>query len=90
MLHGKRHLAPYRDKVVFLHGVLGGSEAGCDVMTIDDIIGTGRLDFLKVDVGGAEQEVLLGAQKVLGNAAAMRCVVAPIIHTRVKHRLSIF
>ncbi len=45
-------------------------------MTIDDIIGTGRLDFLKVDVGGAEQEVLLGAQKVLGNAAAMRCVVA--------------
>ena len=43
-------------------------------MTIDDIIGTGRLDFLKVDVGGAEQEVLLGAQKVLGNAAAMRCV----------------
>ena len=72
----QKTFAPYRDKVVFLHGVLGGSEAGCDVMTIDDIIGTGRLDFLKVDVGGAEQEVLLGAQKVLGNAAAMRCVVA--------------
>lgn len=72
----QKTFAPYRDKVVFLHGALGRPEAGCDVTAIDDIIGTGRLDFLKVDVGGAEQEVLLGAQNVLGNATAMRCVVA--------------
>lgn len=58
----KYTFAPYMDKVEIIHGYLGDKEGE---ISIDSIIGEGRLDFLKMDIEGAELSALKGARKVL-------------------------
>lgn len=67
--------APYREKVLFLHKVLGSRSNGiCG--TIDEIAGNRPIDFLKMDIGGAEVDALHGAERTLCGNTAMKCVIA--------------
>lgn len=67
--------APYREKVVFLHKVLGSRSDGI-CSTIDEIAENHPIDFLKMDIGGAEADALHGAERTLCRNGAMKCVIA--------------
>ncbi|MCI9547491.1 MAG: FkbM family methyltransferase [Lachnospiraceae bacterium] len=53
----------FRDKVVLCNKFLGRYEKG-EYTTLDSVI-DGRLDFLKMDIEGAEEEALLGGENTL-------------------------
>lgn len=55
--------APYKDKVEIIEGFLGNSTQGS--LTIDSIIENGKVDFIKMDIEGAEWESLCGAEQTL-------------------------
>lgn len=55
--------APYKDKVEIIQGMLGDGNKGSK--TIDEIIGTGKVDFIKLDIEGAEGEALSGSEQTL-------------------------
>lgn len=55
---------PYRDKTVIIPKKLGRNNNGNET-TLDEIIGQGKCDFIKMDIEGAEPDALLGAMDVL-------------------------
>lgn len=59
----RRTFEPYSDKVIYVNKYLSGRDNSKEI-TIDSLIDE-RLDFLKMDIEGAEVESLLGAQRVL-------------------------
>ena len=59
----KRTFKPYSDKVVYVDKFLSGKDNSKEI-TLDSLI-DGKLDFLKMDIEGAEVESLLGGRKVL-------------------------
>ncbi len=61
----KKSFEKFKDKVVMHEKALGRYNAG-DVINLDFAI-TGRLDFLKMDIEGAEVSSLLGGEKTLRN-----------------------
>lgn len=59
--------APYGDKVCIVEGFLGNGsdgEAG-NTVTVDEIVGDGRLDFLKMDIEGTEISAITGGENTL-------------------------
>jgi len=54
---------PYKDKVEIVEGMLGDGIEG--TITIDNIIGKNRIDFIKMDIEGAEYQALCGAKQSL-------------------------
>lgn len=58
--------APYKEKVVFIKKYLGAYNDD-EHVTLDSIIGDGRLDFIKMDIEGAELSALQGGKKVFWN-----------------------
>ena len=63
--------APYNDKVCIVEGFLGngnGGEAQKEV-TVDGIVGGGRLDFLKMDIEGMEIPAIAGGENTLRREA---------------------
>ncbi|MBP3802724.1 MAG: FkbM family methyltransferase [Oribacterium sp.] len=59
----KRTFKPYSNKVVYVNKFLSGRDNSKEI-TLDRLI-EDRLDFLKMDIEGAEVESLLGARRVL-------------------------
>ena len=62
----------FKDKVVFCNKIIGRSN-GLQCTNLDTVI-KGRLDFLKMDIEGAEVEALFGARKTL-NENSVKCSV---------------
>ena len=54
---------PYKDKVEIVEAVLGDGSHGS--ATIDGIVGENRIDFIKMDIEGAESRALHGAEQSL-------------------------
>lgn len=54
---------PYKDKVEIIEGMLGNGLE--ESKTIDEIIGNDRIDFIKMDIEGAEYEALCGGRQSL-------------------------
>ena len=72
----ERTFAPWRDKVVLVKKMLTSFDSW-DAVTLDTIIGDeGCIDFLKMDVEGAEIDALLGGKKVLARSDARLAVAA--------------
>lgn len=59
----KRTFAPYKEKIVFVNKFLSGRDNAKEI-TIDSLVEE-NLDFLKMDIEGAEVDSLLGARRVL-------------------------
>ena len=56
----------YLDKVVFVNKFLSDKDDEKNV-TLDSLIGDGRVDFIKMDIEGAEPSALKGGEKVFRN-----------------------
>lgn len=54
---------PYMDKVEIIEGFVGNN--GLGEITIDSVIGDSRIDFIKMDIEGAELRALQGAEQTL-------------------------
>lgn len=54
----------YKDKVVICNKFLSRYDSD-KTITIDSLVGDEKIDFLKIDIEGAEIDALLGAKKVL-------------------------
>ena len=68
----KRTFAPYNNKVEYINKFLSGRDNSREI-TLDNIV-KGHLDFLKMDIEGAEVDALLGAKRVL-TANNVQCAV---------------
>ena len=68
----KRTFQPYRDKVVFCQKFLTRYDSA-NTITLDSLV-TEKIDFLKMDIEGAEIDALLGGRRVLQRSNA-RCAV---------------
>lgn len=64
--------APYKDKVIFCDKMLTGTN-GSDKITIDSLV-EGKLDFVKMDIEGAEADALLGARRMF-ESNDIRCAI---------------
>lgn len=67
--------APWRSKVTIIHKMLGDKTDESHT-TVDAIAAGERIDFIKMDVEGAEAESLAGAAKTLRENRGIRCAVA--------------
>lgn len=67
--------APYAEKVEIIPKMLGNKNEG-DTITIDQIAGGEKIDFIKMDVEGAEGDALEGAEKTLLRNNNMKCLIA--------------
>lgn len=56
---------PYKEKVTIIQGFLTDI-VGDDTITIDEIAKGERIDFIKMDIEGAEPKALIGAKETLG------------------------
>lgn len=68
----QRTFAEYKDKVVFCNKFLGRYDNE-NTVTLDQLVDD-EIDFLKIDIEGAEIDALLGARQVLERSNA-RCAV---------------
>lgn len=71
----KMTFAPYAEKIVIIPKMLGNKNEG-DTITIDQIAGGEKIDFIKMDVEGAEGDALEGAEKTLLRNNNMKCLIA--------------
>ena len=60
---------PYKEKVVFCNKMLGRTNSS-SMVTLDRLIPDEKIDFLKMDIEGAEIDALLGAKNVLSRSSA--------------------
>lgn len=67
--------APYHDKVEIIPKALGNKNEG-NTITIDRIADGEKIDFIKMDVEGAEADALEGAENTFAGNDEIKCVVA--------------
>lgn len=65
---------PWADKVVIIEKMLGDTDDETHV-SIDNFVEEGHINFLKMDVEGAEVPALKGASRVLENSSKVKCAV---------------
>lgn len=68
----KRTFEPYKDKVVFCNKFLSGRDNSKEI-TLDTLVEE-PIDFLKMDIEGAEVDALLGGKNVLSESKA-QCAI---------------
>lgn len=66
---------PYKDKVVIITKMLGNCDDD-EFVTIDGLLNGEKVDFIKMDVEGAEADALEGAKHTLLNNSNLKCVIA--------------
>ena len=64
-----RTFEPYKEKIVFCDKFLGRYNS-TEMTTLDTLLNGEHIDFLKMDIEGAEIDALLGAKRVLLNSNA--------------------
>lgn len=64
---------PYKDKVVFCNKYLSDKDDDKNI-TLDTLVGDGRVDFLKMDVEGFEKQALSGAKKMFAGNNVKSCI----------------
>lgn len=62
----ERTFRPYKNKTVICNKILGRYNSN-ETITIDTLVNDDKIDFLKMDIEGAEIDALLGAKKTLLN-----------------------
>lgn len=67
--------APYSDKVTIIKDYLCDHD-GEGYCSLDNLLGEKKIDFIKMDIEGAEVSALLGAIKILKNQAPMLDICA--------------
>ena len=67
-----RTFRPYREKVVFCSKFVGKADSA-DTISIDSLV-SGKVDFIKMDVEGAELDALAGAKRTLEDSNA-KCAI---------------
>ncbi len=70
----EKTFAPYRNKVV-IHNTMLSKEDNFKEATLDTLIKE-KIDFLKMDIEGAEVDALLGAKELLTNSNALCSICA--------------
>ncbi len=65
---------PWREKVVIIEKMLGNQDDDTHIM-IDSFVEEGEVNFIKLDVEGAEIDSLKGASKVLDNSKHAKCAI---------------
>ena len=65
---------PWADKVVIIEKMLGDTDDENHI-SIDNFVEEGHINFLKLDVEGAEIPALKGASRVLENSRKVKCAV---------------
>ena len=65
---------PWKDKVVIIEKMLSDTDNE-QCASIDGFVEEGYVDFLKLDVEGAEISALKGASRILTNSSNIRCAV---------------
>lgn len=65
---------PWKDKVVIIEKMLSDTDNE-QCASIDGFVEEGYVDFLKLDVEGAEISALEGASRILTNSSNIRCAV---------------
>lgn len=70
----RKTFEPWKEKVVIVEKMLGDTDDG-EHVTIDGLVEEGYVNFIKMDVEGAEIPALKGASKVLANSADIRCAI---------------
>lgn len=68
----KKTFEPYKDKVVFCNKFLSGRDNSQEI-TLDTLVKE-DIDFLKMDIEGAEVEALLGGKEILSRSKA-QCAI---------------
>ena len=66
---------PYLDKVTIIHKFLGDREDSATV-TVDSYFSDMYVDFIKMDVEGAEEKVLSGAYRMIREAPKLKMAIA--------------
>jgi hypothetical protein len=66
--------APYREKTTIINKMVS-DVSDEEYLTLDEYFGEQRVDFLKLDVEGAEMKVLKGAQKLLAKNRQIKLCV---------------
>lgn len=64
---------PYKDKVIFCNKFLGNCNSESTI-TLDTLV-TGPVNFIKMDIEGAEIDALYGAQRLLKNNEKVCCAI---------------
>ena len=70
----KKTFEPYGDKVVIVEKFLGAVDDE-DYITIDTLVGNQQVNFIKMDVEGAEIDALYGAHHTLQNSQDIKLAV---------------
>lgn len=65
---------PWKEKVVIIEKMLGNQDDDTHIM-IDSFVEEGEVNFIKLDVEGAEIDSLKGASKVLENSKHVKCAI---------------
>lgn len=65
---------PWTDKVVIIEKMLGDTDDENNIR-IDSFVEEGHINFLKLDVEGAEISALKGAARILENSSKVKCAV---------------
>lgn len=58
---------PYHEKIELVAKFVSDRTDGDQLITFDDLVGGSRVDFIKVDIEGAEMRMLYGAKRTLEN-----------------------
>lgn len=65
----KRTFAPYKEKVILCNNFLS-RDTTSDTISLDDLIPEENINFIKMDIEGAEVDALLGAKRTLRRSNA--------------------
>lgn len=80
--------ANYRNRVVIIRGYASDVTEG-NKMALDDVIKE-KVNFIKMDVEGAEPEALAGARRLLGNSDRLKCAVCAYHNNEDEERIRDF
>lgn len=65
---------PYKDKVIIVDKFVSDNDGDGNI-TIDTLVKNNKVDYIKMDIEGAEESALLGAKRTFENNKDIRCSI---------------